>query len=477
MKRSIIVLVTILTLTTMSSRIARADQSLCGTAPGVQSQTVSPGAGTFGVYAKMNMPGQQAELKSYVSLNGICAAVGSASVNGNTWTKIGDYTFTGQDTPSFELDGALPEQNDGAAKPQILLVPSNNPCTPKSSCETTVGGEAAYLSPVSLSTNDSGIIIQKIIDPAKDTIKEVQYYASGQLMYTSATLQPFNLAYADYYDQKLARVIVYESKQRAVLESTVPSTYLDTVPNAVMRLFVAHATLVWSILAGLLITALIITARRLARHYEEVSYFNYAHGLGNRNLTPLQARFKAIVRSTAFRVGTTLGIVAFIVISALVTTTIFIITPYRVDGTSMYATLQDKQLMAINKLPVSFSKQFQPTRGQVIIFHPNYGTLAYSDLRVDNVLVKRVIALPGERIVSNGGKHTVYNTDHPNGYVLEDTEPWGNKVTIQPADEPFDITLQNNQIFVAGDNRPHSIDSRIHGALPLSEVIGVVVVY
>ena len=143
----------------------------------------------------------------------------------------------------------------------------------------------------------------------------------------------------------------------------------------------------------------------------------------------------------------------------------------------MDATLKNGQLLAVNKLPVTLDRQFKPKRGQVIIYHPNYGNLAYSDLRVDNLLVKRIVGLPGERITLEGGMLTVYNATHPSGYTLEDSEPWGSKVTINASDAPFGITLSDNQIFVAGDNRPDSIDSRINGAVPLSEVVGVVVGY
>ena len=367
--------------------------------------------------------------------------------------------------------------SDAAARPQVLLTPTNPPCSLNKRCDTTIDSSAAYLEPAVLTTSSSGLIVQQVFDPAKDTVKEVRYYADGQLMHTTPTLKPFNFSYADYYQQKIARVVVYASKQRAVLESTVPSSYMDNVPSATLRFFIRHSTLLIAVGIGLLFCALIITARKIARHYEDTSYYNYAHGLGRRGLTPFEANFKTIVRNPTFRIISTGVVVLVIVTSSIVTANVFAVAPHRVDGVSMFATLQNGQLMMINKLRVSLNRQFKPTRGQVIIYHPNYGNLAYSDLRVDNILVKRVIGLPGERVVSESGKLKVFNAEHPTGYYAEDTEVWGKKVTLQPADEPFDIQLTNDQIFVAGDNRPHSIDSRINGALPLSEVIGVVVGY
>ncbi len=471
-------ILTAITLLMLQPGHAGAQSDTCGTDQPAISESITTDAGTYTVYVKMSLPGQESDVTAY-SVVDSCKIIGSVHANGNTWSKLGGIAITAGAGTSFELDGESLGANDAAAKPQLLLVPAVAPlpCTPAVTCDTNIEGNKAYLNPVSLTTSSSGLQVQKITSPSTDTIKEVQYYTDGQLMYTTKALEPFNLAYADYFQQKIARVIVYNSKQRAVLQDTVPVGYTDTVQNAAFRIILRHSTLLTVIGFGLLLALLIIIARAIARHYEELSYFNYAHGLGRRELTLFQANFKAIVRNPTFTLIST-GVITLILISTtIVLTNVFVVAPYRVDGTSMYATLQDKQLMAINKLPVTLNHQFKPTRGQVIVFHPNYGNLAYSDLRVDNILVKRIVGLPGERVVSHAGKLTIYNAENPNGYNIESTEPWGPKVTLQPADEPFDIQLANDQVFVAGDNRPHSVDSRINGALPLSEVIGVVVGY
>lgn len=453
-----------------------ADSTSCNGEQAVQSEAFSTPDDTYDVYVKTAIPGQNTSATVYLSSEG-CRLIGGIQANDITWSKAGMVTISATTPVSFEIDGIADGVNDSAARPQILLVPINMPCIPSVACNTTISGESAYLIPNLLTTTASGLLVERVADPAKDATKEVQYYADGQLMYTKKQLEPYNLAYADYYQQKIARVVVYESKQRAVIESAVPSDYSDTIPNAAMRLYVRQAVLLNTIGISLFISLLIISVRTLVQRYDEAEYYNYAHGLGRWSLAPWKLKLKSFVQNSAFRLAST-GIVTILLIaSVVVTLNTFVIAPYRVDGVSMMSTLQNKQLMPINKLPVSLNRQFKPVRGQIIVFHPNYGNLAYSSLRVDTILVKRIVGLPGERIVSENGKLKVFTDSDTVGRYAEDTEPWGKKVTLQPNDQPFDITLSNDQIFVAGDNRPHSIDSRINGALPLSEVIGVVVGY
>lgn len=477
MKRlSLSVLSVIIVCSAFSGQVARADEGSCTNNDATQSQEVTPKDGLYKIYVKLGMQGQDASVSAYLSVNATCVNLGTSKVNGTTWTQIGESDFSSGQSVNFELASNQLQNNEGSARPQILLLPDNSPCTPNITCDTTKDGQPAYVIPVELTTSSSGISVSQIYTPSSDTIAEVQYYASGELMYKSPTLQPFNYAYASYMDQKVARVVVYTSKQRLVIPSVVPTTYSDTVLNAFLRLNIKHSTLVLSITICLFILLLVLLVRLAANRYERVAYYNHSHGIGKRGpLASVHATIHAIGMNRVFKyIGNSFAALLTMVTIIIVANNL-VISPYRVDGNSMQNTLQDNQRIFVNKLPVSLNNQFKPLRGQIVIFRPNYGNLSYSSLRNDGILVKRIIALPGERIVSEKGKLTIYNTDHPNGYSVENTEPWGKRVTIDDSDEPFDITLANDQIFVAGDNRPHSVDSRINGALPLAEVIGVVI--
>ena len=84
-------------------------------------------------------------------------------------------------------------------------------------------------------------------------------------------------------------------------------------------------------------------------------------------------------------------------------------------------------------------------------------------------LIKRVIGLPGERIVVSNGITTIYNKSNPNGFIL-DEKFVENKQRTKAAD----ITLDDNHYFVMGDNRAQSYDSRDWGALSAKNIKGQV---
>jgi signal peptidase I len=111
-----------------------------------------------------------------------------------------------------------------------------------------------------------------------------------------------------------------------------------------------------------------------------------------------------------------------------------------------------------------------PHRGQIIVFkNPQYTAGAE-----DEYIVKRVIGLPGERVVLEDGHYTVYNSDHPNGFNPDDAnhgEPGS------PTSGSVDTTVPNGELFVSGDHRQgsFSFDSRNGlGTIPLYDVVGPV---
>ena len=114
-------------------------------------------------------------------------------------------------------------------------------------------------------------------------------------------------------------------------------------------------------------------------------------------------------------------------------------------------------------------------RGDIAIFaYPNDRTVSY---------IKRVIGLPGDRVQVrgnevwvNGKSLKVREAVDPKG--LQVTESAGDgqwQVTWAPADKhppEADTTVPAGQVFVLGDNRDASIDSRTFGAVPLQDVLG-----
>jgi len=152
----------------------------------------------------------------------------------------------------------------------------------------------------------------------------------------------------------------------------------------------------------------------------------------------------------------------------------FALGTFRVLGESMENTLKQGDFLVISKLEVTEAKvlrlfgrpfDYVPRRGEIVVFRlPRNSSL---------ILVKRVIGLPGDRVVIQDGNAKVYDARHPQGYdPAASAQPVG-----EPVDGLFDHVVSPDSVFVIGDNRTPgaSSDSRTWGDLPSQEIIGSVV--
>jgi signal peptidase I len=151
----------------------------------------------------------------------------------------------------------------------------------------------------------------------------------------------------------------------------------------------------------------------------------------------------------------------------------FVIQSYQVDGESMEHTLQNDDRLIVDKVPRTVSRitghQYVPKRSDIIIFNEQ-GLPGFVG---EKQLIKRVIGLPGERVVVNNGRITVYNSQHPNGFDPDDS---GTYQTSSPETAGnVDIQLQSDELFVCGDNRPNSEDSRYFGPIKTNQVVAKLV--
>ena len=141
---------------------------------------------------------------------------------------------------------------------------------------------------------------------------------------------------------------------------------------------------------------------------------------------------------------------------------VFLFTPIIVDGESMMPTLEDGDKMLVNKIGYTIG---EPKRFDIVVFH--------AEEQKD--YIKRVIGLPGDEIVY------VEDVLYINGEPFE--EPYLDslkKATIDlPLTENFELEdkigatiVPEGHVFVLGDNRRKSKDSRSIGAVPIEEIIG-----
>lgn len=140
----------------------------------------------------------------------------------------------------------------------------------------------------------------------------------------------------------------------------------------------------------------------------------------------------------------------------------FLFTPIVVDGISMMPTLEDGNRMIVNKIGYTIG---EPERFDIVVFHAPE----------QKDYIKRIIGLPGDEVE--------YRDDvlHINGKPIE--EPYLDRYKEEIAEGPFteDFTLEgkiqskvvpDGHVFVLGDNRRKSKDSRHIGVVPIDEIIG-----
>jgi signal peptidase I len=139
----------------------------------------------------------------------------------------------------------------------------------------------------------------------------------------------------------------------------------------------------------------------------------------------------------------------------------FIAQPFIVDGDSSYPNFRTGHYLIIDELSYRFK---EPARGDVIV-------LRYP-LQPSRFFLKRIIGLPGDRVVIKDGKVFIYNAENPKGYVL--SEPYQDQPTF-PTGPYQDTLLGSGDYFVMGDNRGGSDDSRTWGILPRKDIMGHVI--
>jgi signal peptidase I len=139
----------------------------------------------------------------------------------------------------------------------------------------------------------------------------------------------------------------------------------------------------------------------------------------------------------------------------------------RVEGNSMIPYLQDQQEVIIEKFVSKFSG-FK--RGQIIVISDR-----------NKLIIKRVIGLSNETIELKNRNVYIYNNQNQNGIKLEEDYIGkdGNQ-TIYPTckipdcrDEYENVKIGSNELYVMGDNRIDSRDSRSYGAIDKGNVIGI----
>lgn len=143
-----------------------------------------------------------------------------------------------------------------------------------------------------------------------------------------------------------------------------------------------------------------------------------------------------------------------IIIVLVILIKIFVVTPVRVNGSSMLPTLEDGDIMILNKLGRNNIKRFD-----IVVIR---------DDDDDEDIIKRVIGLPGERIEYKD------NNLYVNGKKVAEkfTKNKDPKLDSYSIDSLESETVPKDYYFVVGDNRPNSKDSRMLGFIHKDKIKG-----
>lgn len=136
---------------------------------------------------------------------------------------------------------------------------------------------------------------------------------------------------------------------------------------------------------------------------------------------------------------------------------LFILTPNQVKGVSMEPTFHSGDYILTSRIAYKFRKM---ERGDVIVFK--------SPKNPDIEYIKRIIATPGETVMVKDGEVYVNDQRMTENYISAKTNLWDGGC-IQDGET---YVVPNGEIFVMGDNRPRSSDSREFCSIPFQSVIG-----
>ena len=142
-----------------------------------------------------------------------------------------------------------------------------------------------------------------------------------------------------------------------------------------------------------------------------------------------------------------LSLIPFVALFILFLLLVVVGRPYVVDGHSMMPTLLDGDRVFV----VPYRGNTTADRGDIVVVKSVTG--------MQELLIKRVVAISGDRIKSGDGKIVVNDT-----FIYKDTNGSGSK--------EYDTLVPDGHVFVMGDNESNSFDSRSFGPVPKSDIIG-----
>jgi len=140
----------------------------------------------------------------------------------------------------------------------------------------------------------------------------------------------------------------------------------------------------------------------------------------------------------------------------------YVMQPFFVNGKSMEPNFHDGDYLIVDEISYKFN---DPARGDVVVFrYPG---------NPKEFFIKRIIGLPGEKVEIKDNKIVIFNNEHPNGLVIDESIYLPPNAVIT---KDYSKELKNDEYYVLGDNRNFSADSRSWGVLKKHFIVGRAVI-
>jgi signal peptidase I len=472
--------------------------SNCGGATFASSATFSVPKDVYTVYARLGATTTPEADQLFVQNDSqqSCQSVGSATLTSQAWTKLGSFDATSSTTSgSFVLASYSTKLAQSFNQPSILLVSQINPvCQPTNECVVKIGQQTGVVRPGIINSATDTLFVVRAVNPQQDSIKKVTYFVDDRQAYSKPHVEPFDMHYVGVGQHKLSTVIQYNSGQRAIITRQDGHDWASfDIFSLASNLFYNQSGLLqylFGLSILLLIVWFIIKLVRAVHHHERWRRDHDARitsaPLGER----IQAWFRQRLHPHLFTGGSKVvgGLVwlatkiplIFVALLVVVLMNRYVMRINQVDGPSMDSTFASGNPIFVNQLGQSFAhiakKGYLPKRGDVVVFRRILDPLDPSSAQGSELVIKRVLGLPGEHIVTHDSTVTVYNKQHPSGFQPDKGSAWEKTMHTGSSglgsDADVNVVLQPGQIFVCGDNRPDSVDSRSFGPISVNDIVG-----
>jgi len=451
------------------------------------SSTIPPGQ--YDVYASSNLGTLtiQVYVNEYGDLNpSHCTTITKDVPVGTVKTLIGQTSITKQSPSTWYVRTDI-QVDDALSTNRLLLhlVPKGLEICIEKSCNEP-DRTTSSVKPVQNAASSNRVIVGYYTDPATDGISKIDYYGDDRFLFSKNEFMDFPDEYKESGDYQVLTTLARYSSGQTILRSQYVgdivgsgtiigyySKYLAPYHESIRFLLIAIGVF------GLLMLVLLIVNR-----WREKRKWKYAHGYlisHNSSQQDSQKLLKRVALLDKLLNARKISIVFISLIFTITFTNIFVMDIFTVSGHSMDTTLHTGQKLVIAKLPVTIAKLgngiYIPKRGSIVVakVSQEIGVNENTFGNGKKSMVKRVVGLPGDRVIVIDNTITVYFANQKTGLDFDKGSKWEKQKLDTDDSYNIDITVAPDELFVVGDNRDASIDSRINGPIKADQVIGLLI--